>query len=176
MGMTLVLYSVTPEKLEQIEAEPSAVETLYEDDSATVDMTSLDAASAIWTLDLDKEWDILGYLVDGVGLAGTLDGKTHFIGHMQSSPDRVGVDYGYGVPAVVRPQSVEHYAAHLEQFDRSAVDARLEPAAVEASDVYCLHADEAADMKGPWLQMIDDLQTFLRTSANCGRSVICSMQ
>ena len=116
--------------------------------SSTVDVSMLDAAAAVWTFDLDKEWDTLGYSVDGVGFAASLEGKGHFISDRQSSTDRVGIDHDYGAPVVVRPQSVEHYACRLEQFDRCSVDTRLDPSAVEEAGAYCLYAEEVFDLEG----------------------------
>jgi hypothetical protein len=119
MGMIFVGRRLTPEQLDLLEADPSAVSELLDDEQEPLE------------LDLDKAWHGIHFL-----LTGTAWSTSEGAGEAVLGGDPIGEDNGYGPARLLSADRVQLVAGQLSDLDVDTMRARFDPAALMDADIY----------------------------------------
>ncbi|WP_109507810.1 YfbM family protein [Nocardioides speluncae] len=132
MGMILSLIRVTPAELDGLRDDPTPLFSYDEEESATVDGSAR-------TLDVDKAWNAIHYLLTGCGLgeepepspsaAPAILAKAIFSGVILSEE----TGNGYGPAQLLTADEVRELAAALDVVD---IAARYDQSAMQAAELY----------------------------------------
>ena len=188
MGMVFEMHAIPVETVDQLRNAPDAIDGVLE--------------SAVGSFDLDKDWDLVRYLIDGTLIDGTPVDETPVDGSEPGAPtdpetaeaagaavisppmfegdEKVGRDDGYGQPALLLPATVKSFAATLRDLDPNVVDRRLQfenAEEIEDSDfsLYCFYADEIEDLKEYLPKRLADLKRFFAEASERGNAVVTMM-
>jgi hypothetical protein len=156
------LFLVSSETANRLLEDPA---TIYE----TLD--SLDESDA--DLPLDKSWHGLQFLLTGQPVSG--DPPLNFL--TEGGTDVGDVDVGYGPARMLN--SIEVAALHpaLEAFSQSDLEARFDPAAMKAADIYpMIWEDPPDDLKREYSGYLELLKDHVRRAASSNQTLLITLR
>jgi len=169
MGMTCTFVALSERDLPHIQSKSSLLLTFGDTpiDPALVGLTDEDAN---WqrtvkprTLDVDKAWDGMNFLLnkagEDVGFPYTFitEGVVEF--------DDDG-NWGYGPPHAFTADEVQQIASAIKDIDIDALSEQTDPQELVEADVYCMSDDEPKDESmGYFTHNLSELKTFIADAA-----------
>ena len=148
---------ITPAQLEHIKRDPSQIESILYPQGGEVRDGSLD---------IDKAWQGIHFLLTGNPLAGQPPLSKAILGGVE-----IGGDVGYGPARYVTPDEVRDVAKALTGILKDELRRRFNPAALKKADIYPPIWDQA-DSIGYLLEYYDKLVAFYQDAAQKGRAVL----
>ncbi|MEW4569427.1 YfbM family protein [Tautonia sp. JC769] len=156
MGMYCGLTAVDQDDMLRLLVEPESVGAILDDDSRP-------------SVDLEKSWHGLHYLLNGSGIGG--DPPLDFL---LVGGEPIGEDDG-GV-CLFRPDDVRRLAEALDPIDDAQLWGRFDPGAMAEEGIYPNIWDEpAADLREEYTGYFRDLKAFLRRASDDGRAVVITI-
>jgi len=149
-------------------AVDAAARATWHDDPAAVEEL-LDTSADERTLDLDKAWHGIHFL-----LTGAVEGGPEPLASAVLGGVPVGEDLGYGPARWLAPEQVAEIASALDIYDRAALYARYDPDAMTRLDVYpgvMWARDRDAAFDYLW-EYFTQMVAFYRATAERGEALL----
>jgi hypothetical protein len=162
MSMIYRIFAIPDELAEQILANPERVhEFAYSWDSSP------------HILSLEKSWHGLHFLMTGEVWTG--DPPLNFL---TLGGEQVGdIDVGYGPARILRAPSVVAVHEALNNFPDSHVDARLDPAAFEAAQIYPqIWNEPRADLVKEYMGFLQALKSHIKKAVDSHQALLLVVQ
>jgi hypothetical protein len=115
-------------------------------------------------ISLDKAWNGLGYLLNGMVDQDPMGGKLLH-----------GIDFGYGPPGLLSPEEVQQCAAELAAIEEQALRDAYDPKGMMVEDIYPTVWDrpEERDSNLVWLlETFRNVRAFYQDAAERGNAVL----
>lgn len=165
MGMISMLISISAEDCAKLSKHPERMEEfLFPDDD-------LDS-SGNETVDLDKMWHALHFLLSGEAWEGQAPGSQVIMGGEATGPD-----LGYGPPGLISPSEVSTINTFLQTLPADYIQQKFDPQLLGQNEIYPniwggMDADETGEMIDELQGYLDELSAFYRKAAENGWGVI----
>lgn len=164
MGIVCELRQIDASEIDPLLANPDQIEDLMD----PAEYGSEEQGSSV---DLDKSWHAIHYL-----LTGTADEGTPPLSYLLYGGEDVGdIDLGYGPARVLRPPEVQSFDTALSNISSEEMRRRFNPKAMMAADIYPTIWDRSPaedDTLGYVLEGYTALKTFIHNASEKGKGVI----
>lgn len=168
MGMIMIFRLVRREQLSSLRASPEQVTGFLLEDEGE------DARGPENTLDIDKAWHGLHFLLTGTDWEG--EPPLNFI---VAGGEQLGdVDVGYGPARAFMPEQLAEISRALDALDPDALRQRFDPVKMTELDIYPSIWDRDPaddDTLGYVLEYFGMLKSFLRKGAQRGLGLLVYM-
>ncbi|WP_169980191.1 YfbM family protein [Tautonia rosea] len=156
MGMYCDLMAVDQDNLLRLLVEPESVGAILDDDSRP-------------SVDLQKSWHGLHYLLNGSGIGGEPPLDFLLVGGEPIGEDDSGI-------RLLRPDDVRRLAEALDAIDDARLWGRFDPGAMVEEGIYPNIWDEpAADLREEYTGYFRDLKAFLHQASDDGMAVVITI-
>jgi uncharacterized protein DUF1877 len=161
MSMTFTAIAVTPDEVNQLAADPEALDTVLHHSAGSSRLTSL-----------EKSWHGLHFLLTGTATEGT--GPAAFL-LLGGQP--FGDDLGYGPARLVRPADVRNIHATLSAMTDDQLWSRFDPARMTNEGVYPVIWDEnEADLREEYLNYFANLKDVVSQANTINGGLVLVME
>jgi hypothetical protein len=162
MSMIFELFIVSDQTAKEVIADPSGIHDL---------LASLDGSDA--ALSLEKSWHGLHYLLTGDAVQG--EPPLNFL--LDGGATVGDEDIGYGPARILDPALVAEVNAALTGFSESEFDARLDPAAMTAAEIYPNIWHEPRDaLKQEYAGYLRELKEHVHRAAEAGQALMIALR
>ena len=160
MGMVLCLRGASAYQMAVLRADADAADEFLFDEAAY---------EAGQIVDFDKAWNALHFMFTGS------DAETdHPLSFFPDNPERIGTDNGYGGPWIYPASRVAAFNAALCDLTDEQLEARYDPAAMAAANVYLadVFVDEGPEALGYVMQSVPQLRALAQRCADTGSGMV----
>ena len=160
MGMVLCLRAANSSQLDALRSDPRAADEFLFDDAA------YETGEIV---DFDKAWNALHFMFTGCDAE-----SDHPLSFFPNKPERIGTDNGYGGPWIYTLAQTAAFNAALCVLSDADIEARYDPRAMAAANVYLA---EALVRDGPEgleyvMQSVPQLRELLQRCADSGSAMV----
>jgi len=158
--MVLCLRGASTEEIAALRGDADAADKFLFNDAA------FDAGEIV---DFDKAWNALQFMFTGSGAE-----SDHPLSFFPNNPERVGTDNGYGGPWIYTPAQVAAFNAALLDLADEQLEARYDPAAMAAADIYLsdVFVDEGLEGLEYVMQGLPQLRALTQRCADTGAGMV----
>ncbi len=121
MGMVGCFRALSKTEIQRVQLDPDAV----------MELLDSEGGEETYTVDVDKAWQAIHYMLTGTAEAGEAPASLAVLGGTE-----IGEDIGYGPPRILLPAEVKQVADFLEALPPEAFAQRYAPKAMDAAGVY----------------------------------------
>ncbi|TVT40475.1 DUF1877 family protein [Hymenobacter setariae] len=171
MGMTCELRQLSPAYAQKLLQEPDEVLLYY--DEASEDELPEEAQGE--SLDLDKAWHGLHYLLTGTAWGGEAPLNSLLLGGEQVGNEEEH-DVGYGPARILLPPQVAAFAQALATVSQSEISKRFNPLEMTNFDIYPSVWNREDEELEDWMQdSLVELKGFLQRAVAKKQAVIVAI-
>jgi hypothetical protein len=168
MGMTCTFVALSERDLPYIESRSSLLLT-FSDIPIDPEILGLTEEDAKWqptvkprTLDVDKAWDGMNFLLNKAGDDAGFPYTFITEGGIEFEDDG---EWGYGPPHAFNAEEVQQIAAALNEINIDALKQYTNPQELVEADVYCMSDDELDESMEYFTHYLGELKIFLLATA-----------
>ncbi len=153
MSMAANFVRISQQQLDQLKADPSAVEAFADE------LFEGDVGDGV--CDVDKSWQTIHYLLTGQAWGGQSPAAQAIMGGTE-----IGPDLGYGPVRCLDADQVKRVATALNEISAEELANRFDAEAMESQGIYAFSAEDADEELEMAKDYFNQLKDFYQETAN----------